>query len=259
MKMRPIVTRKKAIILLLLWIAPTAPVPANAGDLDYGVGQEPSLERNPARLWSQTKLMFGLGVVATGILYAMPESVTGWDRDVSPADLPARWWNNVSRPPIWDTDDWFFNYVGHPYCGGVYYQMARKSGYGSWGSFIYSTVMSTFFWEYGVEAFAERPSVQDLLLTSTAGWIYGEWAFRKERNIRANQGRLMGSRILGGTALFFLDPVDHLGDLVNRLTRRDWVITGSAFVHAPPPGGGTNQIWDTNVSPRIQLGLKTSF
>lgn len=188
------------------------------------------------RLWSQTKLIFGVGLGTVGILYSLPEKVTGWDRDIEIADLPARWWGNVSQAPEWDDDKLFFNYIGHPYCGGVYYQMARKSGYSPRDSLVYATVMSTFFWEYGIEAFAENPSIQDIIVTPLLGWIYGEWAYRTERKIIANHNRVLGSKILGGVSRFILDPIDPLGEFVNFVFGREWVITGPvAMQSAPPP------------------------
>jgi len=94
------------------------------------------------RLWSQTRLVFVSGLVAAGIIYTMPSDVTGWDKDIEASELADKWWDNVSRRPVWDKDDWVINYVGHAYFGGVYYQVARKSGYNQWDSFVYTTLMS---------------------------------------------------------------------------------------------------------------------
>ena len=108
-----------------------------------------------------------------GVLALMPESITNWEKD--DVQLMNKWWDNVQSGPVWDRDDHVINYIGHPYFGGVYYQAARKSGYRQWDAFMYSTLMSTFYWEYGIEAFAEVPSIQDLVVTPTLGWVYGEW------------------------------------------------------------------------------------
>lgn len=187
------------------------------------------------RLWSQTRLVFASGLVAAGILYTMPSDITGWDKDVDGSELANRWWDNVSRKPVWDKDHWTINYIGHAYFGGVYYQVARKSGYNQWDSFVYTTLMSTFFWEYGIEAFAERPSIQDLIYTPISGWLCGEWAYHAEQRILANNGQVLGSAVLGRISLFFLDPVDQIGDWVNRLSGRDLVITGAVSVGASRP------------------------
>ncbi|MGR5175872.1 DUF3943 domain-containing protein [Vibrio mediterranei] len=181
-----------------------------------------------ARLWSQTKSIAAYGVGVAGVLALMPESITNWEK--GGGDLFSKWVDNVSSGPTWDRDDWAINYIGHPYFGGVYYQAARKSGYRQWDSFIYSAMMSTFYWEYGIEAFAEVPSIQDLFVTPILGWVYGEWAYNKEQEIRLTGGTVWGSKSLGNVSLFLLDPVDKLGDGVNHLAGKEIVKAGTGFV-----------------------------
>lgn len=194
------------------------------------------------RLWSQTKSIGAYGLGVAGMLALMPTSITQWEKNGDP--LMEKWWNNVSKGPVWDRDVWYINYLGHPYFGGVYYQSARKSGYRQWDSFLYSTLMSTFYWEYGVEAFAEVPSIQDLFVTPIMGWVYGEWAYNKEQQIRLSGGTVLGSSTLGSTTLFFLDPVDSLGRGVNHLAGRDLVTAGSGFIGVQEtnlPNGSTER------------------
>lgn len=165
------------------------------------------------RLWRQTKIMVFAGFGVAGVIALLPEQVSGWGgNDYQATDLLNNWYNNVKAGPVWDGDDLYLNIIGHPYFGGVYYQAARKSGYNQWNSFIYSALMSTFYWEYGLEAFAEVPSIQDLVITPVGGWIYGEWAHHKEKDIIANGGRALGSKFWGGIALFLLDPVGQVDD-----------------------------------------------
>ncbi len=76
--------------------------------------------------------------------------------------------------PRVDEDGVVLNYVMHPYFGAIYYMTARSSGFKAVESFMYSALMSTFFWEYGVEAFAEKPSTQDLILTPVLGSVMRE-------------------------------------------------------------------------------------
>ncbi len=180
------------------------------------------------RLWSQTKSIGAYGLGVAGVLALMPESITQWEKNGDP--LLEKWWDNVNQGPVWDRDVWYINYLGHPYFGGVYYQSARKSGYRQWDSFVYSAMMSTFYWEYGVEAFAEIPSIQDLFVTPILGWVYGEWAYNKEQEIRISGGTVWGSSALGSTTLFFLDPVDGLGNGVNHVFGRQLVTAGTGFM-----------------------------
>jgi hypothetical protein len=80
------------------------------------------------RLLQHTYTVFGLGLGVLGVLYALPESVTKWNKEDA-NDISTKWKNNVSRGPVWDRDDPVLNFIGHPYFGGVFYQSARKSGY----------------------------------------------------------------------------------------------------------------------------------
>lgn len=179
------------------------------------------------RLWSQTKLVIGLGFGMAGFISVLPEDVSNWDGGES--NLFEDWWDNVSSGPVWDDDDWWINYIGHPYFGGVYYQVARKSGYRPWDSFVYSFLMSTFYWEYGLEAFAEQPSYQDLILTPVVGAFWGEWSYRKEKQIRQRGGKVLGSSVLGSVSLFFLDPVDSIGVGINKLFGQEVVKAGTVW------------------------------
>lgn len=160
------------------------------------------------RLWRQTKIMAVAGIGVAAFIAILPEDISGWEKGTwERGALLDQWYENVKAGPVWDEDVWYINYIGHPYFGGVYYQAARKSGYNQWNSFTYAALMSTFYWEYGLEAFAEVPSIQDLFVTPIGGWIYGEWAYHKEKEIRRNGNLAMGSRFWGSIALFMLDPV----------------------------------------------------
>jgi len=173
----------------------------------------PCGDEDSARLWRQTKIVMVAGVGVAGFIALLPESISKWDKsEYQRGDLLQNWYENVKAGPVWDNDHWYINLIGHPYFGGVYYQTARKSGYNQWNSFTYSALMSTFYWEYGLEAFAEVPSIQDLFVTPIGGWIYGEWAYHKEKEIVANNGLAMGSEFWGSVALFVLDPVGSLDD-----------------------------------------------
>jgi len=179
------------------------------------------------RLWSQTKSIFGYGFGVIGVIALLPEDISNWDKEQG---LFNKWSDNVKAGPVWDRDNGPLNLIGHPYFGGVYYQVARKSGYRQWDSFMYSALMSTFYWEYGIEAFAEIPSIQDLVITPVLGWVYGEWAFTTEMDIRADNDEVFGSSILGSTALILLDPVDSLSIGVNRIFGKEIIKSGTSYV-----------------------------
>lgn len=185
------------------------PEPVSIYDRPYSLWEnnvdKPTLRRN-------TLLLFGAGVGAMGVLYLMPSSFTNWEDD---GESPFRkWWDNVSHAPVWDEDDWFLNYVTHPYAGAIYYMGARSAGAGAGVSFAYSFALSTFFWEYGIEAFAERPSIQDLIVTPVAGSLLGEGFYLIKRHLVENDYNLCDSRALGITVALLIDPISEIGDFL---------------------------------------------
>ncbi|GGF96734.1 MULTISPECIES: DUF3943 domain-containing protein [Cysteiniphilum] len=166
-------------------------------------------------LMDRSLSLLGLSVVAVGAIALMPQSISNWEIDDNAiSNLPKKWWDNVSSGPVWDNDKWYINYIGHPYAGAIYYMAARDSGFGEFESFLYSAFISTFFWEYGVEAFAEVPSIQDLIVTPVGGWLLGEYAFIPlYRYIEQNNGELIGSQTLGSIVKFVINPMFDLSHL----------------------------------------------
>ncbi len=161
--------------------------------------------------------------VILGLLYVAPESVSNWDeedKDNSLSDLGSKWWDNVSDGPVWDEDDWWLNWIGHPYWGAAYYIHARHYAYSRWESFWYAFFVSNVLYEYGVEAFAEEPSIQDLISTPVGGWLVGEFIFLPlEAKIIANDNTLFGSRALGKTVRFLMDPLGSIIRPIRRYTQ----------------------------------------
>ncbi|HSD07731.1 DUF3943 domain-containing protein [Flavobacterium sp.] len=173
----------------------------------------PPTHRDYRRLGYDSAMYVGAAIAAFGILYAMPESVTNWDKeDMKENGIFHKWKENVKAGPVWDEDDWVLNYITHPYCGGIYYMTARSSGFNIFESFLYSAFMSTFFWEYGIEAFAEIPSKQDLIITPVLGSVVGEGFFYAKKSILRNDHRVLKSKFLGYTSLALMDPFNTLLD-----------------------------------------------
>lgn len=202
------------------------------------------LTSSEQNIYTSTRNASLAAVGVAGILYMMPESVSKWDKSKM-KNLGQNWRDNVKEGPVVDKDDWAINFIGHPYSGAAYYQIARHSGMGPWGSFGYSVVMSTFFWEYGVEAFAEVPSIQDLIITPVIGSIMGEVFYRTEQKIRANEGKVMGSKELGSFLMIVMNPMGAISNEINQLfgtkvvqdARARWVVRqqgyGSSQQHGP--------------------------
>ena len=167
---------------------------------------------NTKLLKTDTLIMFGGSIAGAGILYLLPESITNWDKDDA-SNIFKKWEKNVREGPVKDKDDWFLNWITHPYWGAVYYMAARSSGLGVLYSFGFSCFLSTVFWEYGIEAFAEVPSKQDLIITPVVGSIFGELFYLSKRKILNNDYKLFNSTKLGHVALFLMDPITEISSL----------------------------------------------
>jgi hypothetical protein len=165
------------------------------------------------RLGYNSLLYVGAVVVIFGSLWIMPETFTNWNKaTMKEKGIFYKWKENVKAGPALDDDNFKINYLAHPYCGGVYYMTARSSGFNIFESFSYSFLMSTFFWEYGVEAFAEIPSIQDLIITPAVGSLVGELFFITKKRIVKHGKKVLNSKFLGLTSLFIIDPFNTVLD-----------------------------------------------
>jgi hypothetical protein len=145
-----------------------------------------------------------------GLLYVAPESVSGWSKE-DKEDL--KWGENVANPHR-DGDENYINYLLHPYWGATYYIRGRERGLDRGQSFLFSTALSTLY-EFGLEAFFEQPSYQDLWATPILGSLLGEFVFTPIReHIRAKPGQLDWT---DKTILFLTDPLGVLGAESDRL------------------------------------------
>ncbi len=176
--------------------------------------------RDPRRLVYNTGLCFGASLLDFAFLWSLPENSTQWDKEkIQKEGLIKQWSNNLNAGPVWDEDGFFFNWVTHPWAGAVYYMNARGSGFKRWESFVYSTLMSTLFWEFGVESFIEIPSWQDLIVTPIIGSFIGEVFFIWKGKIIRNERNVLNSYILGRITLFVMDPFNELLDMFGYKTK----------------------------------------
>ena len=163
-------------------------------------------------LWINTAALSGAFVGTLLVLECLPEDATSWNRaELQDVPLFERWNNHViKKGPEWDHDKFYFNYILHPYAGAVYYMGARSCGFNAWQSLLYCTLVSTVGWEFGIEAFMERPSYQDIFITPIVGSVIGEGFYRLKRRIVANHYTLCGSSLLGNIVAFIIDPVNEV-------------------------------------------------
>lgn len=164
------------------------------------------------RLWINTGVLTGAFVGTLMVLEMLPEDATSWNRAaLQEIPLFTRWNDHCwHEGPEWDHDKFYFNYLLHPYAGAVYFMAARSCGFNFWQSLLYCTIISDVGWEYGVEAFMERPSYQDLFITPLVGSAIGEGFYRLKRHLVHNDYRLLGSPVVGNIVAFLIDPVNEV-------------------------------------------------
>lgn len=208
------------------------------------------------RLWINTATLSGAFVGTLLVLECLPEDATAWNRaELQDVPLFKRWRDHVIKEgPEWDHDKFYFNYILHPYAGAVYYMGARSCGFNVWQSLLYCTCISTVGWEFGIEAFMERPSIQDIFITPLVGSLIGEGFYKVKRSIVNNGYRLAGSSVLGNIVVFLVDPVNEVvglfaGNPSRKLAKRN----------ASQPVLSSAMVFPTNGSVRFELSLQCSF
>jgi hypothetical protein len=174
----------------------------------------PADTRDRDGLRRDTWYFLGYQAATIGILYMAPESVSGWTDEQKDGYSMSIWWDNVTHP-AWDSDDFYINYVLHPYWGAAYYVRAQERGYSGREAFWYSFMLSTAY-EFGAEALFEEPSIQDLVVTPVFGSLLGRYFMGVRSNIRERDAAL-GSRRTRDKWLWVL--TDPLGSLNRRVDK----------------------------------------
>lgn len=181
-------------------------------------GQAPSLTAAEEKLppdwngvWRDTGILLGSQIVAAGVIYVLPESVSGWSKEQK-KDTLKKYSKNVGHP-VFDKDKFYVNYLLHPYWGATYYIRARERGLDKTPSFVYSVLISAMY-EFGIECFFEKPSIQDLVLTPVAGSLIGAFFFEPWRESIKRKQQL---RWYDDAVLIATDPVGVLSSGFEKL------------------------------------------
>ena len=124
-------------------------------------------------------VLAGSAAVSFGVLWVLPEDISKWPKEDRQLN---HFLEAYRRPPVWDRDPFFWNYIAHPLAGQWTYLMERNHGASPLRSFLFSTAAS-LAWEYGVEAAIEHPSAQDLITTSPVGSLLGEASYIATRRM----------------------------------------------------------------------------
>lgn len=99
---------------------------------------------------------------------------------------PSTWKYNIQKGWEWDNDRFGINFIGHPYSGSYYFNIARSHGYNFWQSFPFA-VGGSLMWEYFGEN--TRPSINDIINTPISGAFLGEVMYRVSSNILDDRSR----------------------------------------------------------------------
>jgi hypothetical protein len=119
--------------------------------------------------------------------------------------------DNVRDSFEWDPNLFCVNFFHHPYHGGMSFNAARANGLDYWGS-AFSAFGGSLMWELFLEL--NRPSINDLVLTTTGGSVFGEVAYRLASRVRRKGARGL-ERVLRGTTAALLNPVGALNRLLD--------------------------------------------
>lgn len=187
----------------------TVPAPAAESSLQSVVAEKRIPDWNG--IWRDTGILFGSQIVAGGVIYLMPESVSSWSSEQKKNSFNKYADNFVS--PGMDKDKFYINYLLHPYWGATYYTRARERGLDKGSSFAFSALISGLF-EFGVECFYEKPSIQDLVITPAVGSVIGAFLFEPWRESIKRKEEL---RWYDHAALIATDPVGVLSSAVEKL------------------------------------------
>ncbi len=159
-----------------------------------------------------TYYFFGLQWAAIGVIYVLPDEFSGWSNNEKETNQLKRWGEHVTEP-VWDGDDFYINYVLHPYWGATYYIRGRERGLSRSGAFWFSALHSALY-EFGAEAFFEPVSIQDLIFTPTLGSLLGMYFESVRDGIKQRRGALgWGDK----TLLVLTDPFGAINHQVDRL------------------------------------------
>jgi hypothetical protein len=174
--------------------------------------EEEKVKPDWSGLKRDTLYFIGYQVALIGILYVLPEAVTGWSDESKNSYEINRWTENVKKI-VWDDDKWYVNYFFHPYWGSIYYIRARERGLEKFDSFLYSALSSAIF-EFGIEALFEEPSIQDLIATPVLGTLLGMYFEKLRGGIKAKGDQ---QKWYDKVALILTDPLGTLNKYTDRL------------------------------------------
>lgn len=117
----------------------------------------------------------GFNLTMGAFLLIAPDELTMWGKadKFKVTSILSQFRSSYTKPPVWDKDHWYVNYIGHPYQGAFYYNSIRSQGATVLQSSLFCLGQSVL-WEYVWEGGMEQPSIQDLIVTPVLGVLIGE-------------------------------------------------------------------------------------
>jgi len=212
----------RVFLFLLALLSPCAAVASDQAS-------EPDFEGIKRDTW----YFLGYQAAAVGILYVLPESISGWSEESKDEVSFKKWRDNVSNP-TWDKDEDYINYILHPYWGAAYYVRARERGYNSHQSFWYSVLLSSLY-EFGFEALFEQPSIQDLVVTPVFGSLLGVYFMRLRETVKQRNAGVTEVSTGDKVLMFATDPLGGLNRTVDKWFGRDAQVTVNPYVQRNTP------------------------
>ena len=191
-------------LLAALQVGPSDPITTIGAPYDDGSGIAASADRPiVSHPYLYTALETALVLVGGEVWYL--RNGTGDERWGT--GFAARTWKRKLQGDdiVFDGDHFKTNGIGHPLGGTAYYQIARGNGLGPGAAFI-SSVLASTVWEYFGEI-PEHPSINDLILTPTAGSVIGETTYQLGRRLARS-----GYGALGCAGALLFAPVATLND-----------------------------------------------
>lgn len=165
-------------------------------------------------LKQDTKLFLFYQFFVIGVLFVMPEDLSGWSEEAKDTWGPQTYRKNLSHI-TWDGDKSWINYILHPYWGGTYYVRARNRGYDQRASMWYSVLLSTLY-EFGSEALFERASAQDLIVTPLGGYFFGEYMMKARAKVQAKIAAKATPSFYDKTLMIATDPLGWINHKTSR-------------------------------------------
>lgn len=123
------------------------------------------------KMWRGGLFVHGFEAISYTTLILLPTKTSGWSygNGQNAENMKNAW----TRPPQFDHDSWYINYMAHPYQGMLFYNSVRSQNATRWQSALFC-IGQVFVWEFVIEASMEQPSIQDLIITPITGIALGE-------------------------------------------------------------------------------------